>query len=85
MSFGIEWQDEQFEEIDLNKTKVESIIRRFERIVSDMEKIGLRCYLNNDNASFYHESREPNGDTGQDQSAVICTIGTNQTWDGGDW
>ena len=81
----IDWEDEQLEEVGLDKAKVESIMRRFERIVSDMKKIGLRCYLNNDNASFYHEDRHPNGEDGKDQDAVIGTVETHWMWDGGDW
>lgn len=80
-----EWDDEQLEEAGLDKAKVASIARRFARVVEDMEKIGLRCYLNNDNASLYQAGRHPNGDDGKDQSLVIVHIGTGGTWDGGDW
>lgn len=84
----IEWDDEQLEEVGLDKKKVESVVRRLNKLGREMESMGLAIYGASGTGCLVHDSRPTHMDgtaCESDYGSVIANLDGIGRWDGGDW
>jgi hypothetical protein len=86
----LDWSDEQLEEAGLDPARVRSIVRRFRRLSSEMQSMGLHVYGNAGTGLLIHESRPTHRDDTAnslcgvaDHDSTIANLGPG--FDGGDW
>jgi len=82
------WNDEQLEDAGLDKKKVESIVRRLNKLGREMDSMGLSIYGASGSGNLIHVSHPTHNDSMNckpDYDSVIAYIDGSGTWDGGDW
>lgn len=82
----LDWTDEELAEAGLDKKKVESIVRRLNKIGKEMEEMNLSVYGASGDGHLIHVSRPTHTDDGSvHRDASIASLRGNLRWDGGDW
>jgi hypothetical protein len=80
----LNWTDEKLKSAGLSRKKVESIVRKLEKISKELTENGLWVYGESGTGYLTHESHPEHDKDGKaDHSAIIARIG--QGFDGGGW
>jgi hypothetical protein len=74
------WTDDQIEHAGLSVKSIESIERRLSKVVKDMEKLGLKAFVESGHIHIH----QIGVDIHENQDRIITSVWTH-SWDSGGW
>lgn len=82
----IEWDDDEIEQMDINKRDLEVVINHIERLVKKLEKTDLRLYISPGWVNIMHKDKPSHtGDGTVHQEHIIASVDNQHLIDAGDW